>query len=94
MGVPVVTTVAVQAGGDTALRERLADRANWPSAGGAAGLCDESGRIFGLMPHPEAYLDPENHPRWRAQAAAGELPPVGLGLHVLAGGVRAVIEGR
>ena len=71
----------------------------WPanpngSAGGAAGLCDESGRIFGLMPHPEAYLDPENHPRWRAQAAADELPPVGLGLHVLAGGVRAVIEGR
>ncbi|MEZ4385060.1 MAG: phosphoribosylformylglycinamidine synthase subunit PurQ, partial [Nannocystaceae bacterium] len=71
----------------------------WPanpngSVGGAAGLCDESGRVFGLMPHPEAYLDPENHPRWRAQAAAGTLPAVGLGLHVLAGGVRAVIEGR
>ncbi|MEZ4385698.1 MAG: phosphoribosylformylglycinamidine synthase subunit PurQ, partial [Nannocystaceae bacterium] len=33
----------------------------WPanpngSVGGAAGLCDESGRVFGLMPHPEAYL--------------------------------------
>lgn len=70
----------------------------WPanpngSAGGAAGLCDPSGRIFGLMPHPEAYLDPENHPHWRAQEAAGELPPVGLGLHILAGGVRAVIDG-
>lgn len=71
----------------------------WPdnpsgSPGGAAGLCDPSGRIFGLMPHPEAYLDPENHPRWRAQLAGGTLPPVGLGLHVLAGGVRAVIDGR
>ncbi len=71
----------------------------WPanpngSEGGAAGLCDPSGRIFGLMPHPEAYLDPENHPRWRAQQAAGELPAVGLGLHVLAGGVRAAIDGR
>ena len=70
----------------------------WPanpngSVGGAAGLCDPSGRIFGLMPHPEAYLDPENHPRWRAQAAAGELPPVGLGLHILAGGIRAVLAG-
>jgi len=70
----------------------------WPdnpngSRGGAAGLCDPSGRIFGLMPHPEAYLDPENHPRWRAQLAAGELPPVGLGLHILAGGVRAALAG-
>jgi phosphoribosylformylglycinamidine synthase len=30
-----------------------------------AGLCDESGRIFGLMPHPEAFLYAENHPAWR-----------------------------
>ncbi len=71
----------------------------WPqnpagSPGGAAGLCDVSGRIFGLMPHPEAYLDPENHPSWIAQREAGVLPPVGLGLHLLAGGVRAVIDGR
>ncbi|RPJ03523.1 MAG: phosphoribosylformylglycinamidine synthase subunit PurQ, partial [Spirochaetaceae bacterium] len=22
------------------------------------------GRIFGLMPHPEAFLVPQNHPRW------------------------------
>lgn len=29
-----------------------------------AGLCDPTGRIFGLMPHPEAYLFPENHPQW------------------------------
>ena len=27
-----------------------------------AGICDKSGRIFGLMPHPEAFLYPENHP--------------------------------
>lgn len=31
---------------------------------GVAGVCDSSGRIFGLMPHPEAYLFPENHPMW------------------------------
>jgi phosphoribosylformylglycinamidine synthase len=31
---------------------------------GIAGLCDPSGRIFGLMPHPEAYNHPTNHPAW------------------------------
>ena len=29
-----------------------------------AGICDPTGRVFGLMPHPEAYLFPENHPKW------------------------------
>ncbi len=29
-----------------------------------AGLCDPTGRIFGLMPHPEAFNDVTNHPRW------------------------------
>jgi phosphoribosylformylglycinamidine synthase len=29
-----------------------------------AGICDPTGRIFGLMPHPEAYHDPTNHPDW------------------------------
>lgn len=27
-----------------------------------AGICDPSGRVFGLMPHPEAFLVRENHP--------------------------------
>lgn len=36
-----------------------------------AGLCDASGRVFGLMPHPERYVDPTQHPRWtRGEAAA------------------------
>jgi phosphoribosylformylglycinamidine synthase len=29
-----------------------------------AGLCDETGRVFGLMPHPERHIDPTQHPRW------------------------------
>jgi phosphoribosylformylglycinamidine synthase len=29
---------------------------------GIAGICDRSGRVFGLMPHPEAFLSRENHP--------------------------------
>ncbi len=35
------------------------------SANSIAGLRDPSGRAIGLMPHPEAFLIPENHPRRR-----------------------------
>ena len=34
------------------------------SRGDIAGICDASGRIFGLMPHPERYLDWSRHPSW------------------------------
>jgi phosphoribosylformylglycinamidine synthase I len=30
----------------------------------AAGVCDPSGRIFGLMPHPERFVGAIHHPRW------------------------------
>jgi phosphoribosylformylglycinamidine synthase I len=29
-----------------------------------AGICDTTGRIFGLMPHPEAFNHWTNHPDW------------------------------
>ncbi|WP_168564363.1 phosphoribosylformylglycinamidine synthase subunit PurQ [Crateriforma spongiae] len=29
-----------------------------------AGVCDRTGRVFGLMPHPERHLDPTHHPSW------------------------------
>ena len=29
-----------------------------------AGICDPTGRVFGLMPHPEAFNDFTNHPDW------------------------------
>lgn len=29
-----------------------------------AGICDATGRIFGLMPHPERYLSWQSHPFW------------------------------
>ncbi len=68
----------------------------WPanpsgSPGGAAGLCDPSGRVFGLMPHPEAFLYPENHPRWIGKRDAGEDPGVGAGLQLFANGLRAAM---
>jgi phosphoribosylformylglycinamidine synthase len=34
------------------------------AAGAIAGVCDESGRVFGLMPHPERHIDPTQHPHW------------------------------
>jgi len=33
-----------------------------------AGICDPTGRIFGLMPHPEAYTHFTNHPDWPRKA--------------------------
>jgi phosphoribosylformylglycinamidine synthase len=35
-----------------------------------AGICDPTGRIFGLMPHPEAYNHFTNHPDWTRQKEA------------------------
>jgi phosphoribosylformylglycinamidine synthase len=29
-----------------------------------AGVCDETGRVLGLMPHPERHIDFTHHPRW------------------------------
>lgn len=37
-----------------------------------AGICDDSGRIFGLMPHPERHIDPTQHPRWTREGLADE----------------------
>lgn len=38
-----------------------------------AGICSENGRIFGLMPHPEAFNHFTNHPGWtRGLSRQGE----------------------
>ena len=34
-----------------------------------AGLCDPSGRILGLMPHPERNVARHHHPDWRRRPA-------------------------
>lgn len=43
-----------------------------------AAVCDQSGRVFGLMPHPERHIDPTQHPRW----TRGEGQHIGDGLKV------------
>lgn len=58
------------------------------SEGAVMGICDASGRIFGLMPHPERYLDWLRHPFWTRLAArtrAKETP----GLRVFRNAVEA-----
>jgi len=39
------------------------------SVGNIAGICDESGRIFTLMPHPECHIRHTQHPHWTRQEA-------------------------
>ena len=48
-----------------------------------AGICDPSGRVFGLMPNPEAFLVRENHPG-RRRAVRDR-----LGVELFENGVRA-----
>ncbi|NLK83274.1 MAG: phosphoribosylformylglycinamidine synthase I [Lentisphaerae bacterium] len=45
-----------------------------------AGICDASGRVFGLMPHPEAFLSPFNSPTWTVDKLKGNLPKEGEGV--------------
>ena len=37
------------------------------SQGDIAGLCDRSGRVLGLMPHPERFITWTQHPCWTSQ---------------------------
>lgn len=45
------------------------------SAGNVAGLCDPSGRVLGMMPHPERYVHATQHPRWTRRAEPGDEGP-------------------
>jgi len=37
-----------------------------------AGICDPTGRILGLMPHPERHVLPTQHPRWTRDGLRSE----------------------
>ncbi len=65
------------------------------SDGHVAGICDPTGRVFGLMPHPEAFLHAENHPQWALRETTlprGRGRARGEGLRILANGVRAAAD--
>jgi phosphoribosylformylglycinamidine synthase len=56
------------------------------SLGAVAGVCDPTGRIFGLMPHPDRHFDPLLHPRWTRRGLAAE----GDGLRLFRNAVEAL----
>jgi phosphoribosylformylglycinamidine synthase len=57
------------------------------SARAVAGVCDPTGRIFGLMPHPERFIEPWHHPKWTRRRNGP--PPEGDGLRIFENAVRA-----
>jgi phosphoribosylformylglycinamidine synthase len=59
------------AAGQIALRYSSGTNPNGSTAD-IAGVCDPTGRVFGLMPHPERFLRWENHPRWTREVRHAE----------------------
>lgn len=81
------TLDALERGGQVALR--YVDNENG-SQSRIAGICDPTGRVFGLMPHPERYLSWHNHPFATAlglEVKMGDTP----GLMIFRNAVEAVM---
>ena len=53
--------------------------------GGITGLCDPTGRILGMMPHPERHVSFHQHPAWTRRGEERE----GIGLSLFRGLVEA-----
>ncbi|HEX9080457.1 MAG TPA: phosphoribosylformylglycinamidine synthase subunit PurQ [Desulfuromonadaceae bacterium] len=56
------------------------------SVNAIAAICDASGLLMGMMPHPEAFHHRTNHPRWTREA----LPEEGDGLIIFRNAVEYV----
>ncbi len=72
-----------------ATSEGQTDRVPYPanpngSQANVAGVCDATGRVLGLMPHPERHIEPTQHPRW----TRGEADPAQNGLRIFENAVR------
>jgi phosphoribosylformylglycinamidine synthase len=71
----------------------------WPynpngSPNAVAGVCDPSGRLFGVMPHPDAYLYPFHHPQWTKRKLTGAPLAEGDGMKIFRNGVAAAMGVR
>ncbi len=53
-----------------------------------AALCDDTGRVFGLMPHPEAFVRRVQHPRWTREDVEEE----GNGLKIFKNACKYISE--
>jgi phosphoribosylformylglycinamidine synthase len=59
------------------------------SKDGIAGICDGSGLILGLMPHPERHVTPLQHPAWSVR---GKIVEDGTGLRLFRNAVEFAIN--
>ena len=73
----VVTEATVLPGLNVALyyTDEQGNKAGYPhnpngSVDNIAGICDSTGRIFALMPHPERHIRGNQHPRWLTEGAS------------------------
>ena len=55
-----------------------------------AGICDPTGRVFGLMPHPERHIQATQHPNWPSRTTID--PGNGPGLRIFENAVEFVAE--
>ena len=67
------------------------ERAGYPrnpngSVDDIAGICNEAGNVFGLMPHPENHILAQQHPRWTRGESGG------LGSLLFRNGIAAASE--
>ncbi|MBW1680549.1 MAG: phosphoribosylformylglycinamidine synthase subunit PurQ [Deltaproteobacteria bacterium] len=74
-------------------REGNPARGRWPlnpngSLEDIAGICDSTGRVFGLMPHPEAFNHWTNHPDWTRLKAVRNPAGKGFDPHQKGDGIR------
>ena len=89
---PASVVTRLEAGGQVAIRYGANANFNG-SAASIAGICDPSGLVFGLMPHPERFTRWTQHPQWtRVDAADRNRDP--LGLRMFKSAVRWVREDR
>ncbi|MDG1187999.1 MAG: phosphoribosylformylglycinamidine synthase subunit PurQ, partial [Ilumatobacter sp.] len=84
---------SLAAAGQVALRYRSTNPNG--SVADIAGVCDSSGVVLGLMPHPENHIVARQHPHHRRRPivktrGAGE--PSSLGLRLFENGVRHAKE--
>lgn len=79
--------------GQIAIRYAHDDNPNG-SMGDVAGVCDASGLVFGLMPHPERFTSWMQHPTWTRLSRSTIASEVPIGLQMFRNAVAHAIRNR
>jgi phosphoribosylformylglycinamidine synthase len=86
------TLERLRIGGQIALRYHAQDNFNG-SMDAIAGICDPSGRVLGLMPHPERFTRWTQHPWW-TRLGPERMREEPLGLRMFRQAVQSVMHAR